>query len=364
MKFVASCALCFCAAAALAACAGGGTSAPASARLPFVGLHVPAIHPDLRPSWRSPKLDLNQNGMHELFVSDFGNGDVYIFAIPAMTLLATLTGFDEPQGMCSDTSGDVWIANTATSEIFEYNHSGTLVNTLTDPTGYPVGCAWQKSTGNLAVTNIYDFGASQPAGEVLIYPGGGGTPVAYSDSGMYYYDFPSYDHKGNLYFDGTTADPSDNFVLAELPAAGGSVRTIAVTGATIYVPGSVQWDNFLNGLIVNDQECGGNALEVRSCAYIVSISGSSGTVTTTSDLDNIDSVPVCAVVQTVRIGARAYGSDYEYASGSGFGCASGGVPASQTYRWLFPSGGIPTGTTLSGGVTATEEVPVGAAYSD
>lgn len=312
--------------------------------VPFSGLRAGTRHTDHRKSWRSPRLKIAP-GARELFVSDFGSSDVYIFGIPSMTLEATLTGFDGPQGLCSDDSGDVWITNTYTYQIFEYSHGGSLLNTLTDPSGLPVSCAWDKKTGNLAVTNIYDFGASQPAGEILVYPDATGTPTAYTDNDIYYYYSAGYDLKGNLYVDGTAGSPNYRFVLGELPAGASSASTVSIGGGTIYFPGGVQWDNSSKELIVGDQDCGGNPLAEISCAYGISVVGSTGTITGSTPLNNVLGTPACDVIQAVRIGLRMYGSDIESPPSPYAACASAGNAATATYRWLYPGGGNPTGIT-------------------
>jgi hypothetical protein len=150
------------------------------------------------------------------------------FELPSLALLGTLTGFNGPQGECSDKLGHVWVTNTYSYQILEFAHDGSLVNTLTDPSGLPVSCAWDKKTGNLAVTNIYDFGGSQPPGEVLVYPGASGTPTAYTDADMYYYYSDGYDSHGNLFIDGTGGYPNYSFVFAELSSGNGSAHTIPI----------------------------------------------------------------------------------------------------------------------------------------
>ena len=349
--------------ASLAGCSAGGTSPSQIGAAPerpslFVGLHAAIRHPDHRKSWRSARLD-GTPGARMLFVSDFGTNDVYIFAIPAMTLQATLTGFDGPQGLCSDTAGDVWVTNTFTSQIFEYSHAGTLINTLSDPTGYPVGCAWNRRTGDLAVTNRFNFGTGQPAGAVLIYPGGTGTPSSFSDPDIDYYYFVAYDSRGNLYVNGTGASPSYPFALGVMPENAGSFSTMSIGGGTIYVPGGLQWDNALKDLIVGDQECGGNAFSEVSCTYSVAVTGLSGAITGSTALQNLMGAQACDVAQAVRIGVRTYGSDMEFASGPYGACASGGTGPTATYRWLFPGGGLPTGITMN-----AQLQPVGAAVSN
>jgi hypothetical protein len=148
--------------------------------IPFRGVTLGATHRDHHKSWLSPTLK-SAAAVRELWVSDFGTYDVYIYALPHMALKGTLTGFNGPQGMCSDNLGHVWITNTYSFQVLEYAHNGSLVNTLSDPNGWPVSCAWDRKTGNLAVTNIVDFSGghsgSQVQGTVEIYPGATGTPT-------------------------------------------------------------------------------------------------------------------------------------------------------------------------------------------
>lgn len=377
MKFLSSYALAACAAAAILAGCSGGSGSPSSAlgstglhanpgahvlgqsRTAFASLRSVVPHSDRRKSWRSPKLKADSSG-RLLFVSDVGDNDVYIFSMPSLTLMATVTGFNEPQGMCSDKTGDVWVTNTNTLQIFKLNRSGSIVGTLNDSSGYPVGCAWDKKTGNLAVTNISDPGSTP--GQILVYPGASGTPTAYTDPDMAYYYFPAYDKNGNLFVDGF--DSSDTyFVLAKLPKNANSASTVTIGGGTIYFPGTVQWVSRKAGpyLIVGDQECGGNVYLESSCLYAVSLSGRgglTGTITGSTPLDNSTGSPACDVTQGVRNGERFFGSDYEYSTSSGYGCASGGSVASATNLWAYPGGGTPLRTSPN-----AESAPVGAAIS-
>lgn len=312
--------------------------------IPFTGMFAAAARRDRHKSWFSPKFKELTRGRHELWASDFTAGDVYIFSLPSMTLAATLTGFDGPQGMCSTTSGNVWIANTYTFQIFEYNHNGTLLDTLSDPSGWPVGCAWDKRTGNLAVTNIVDFqyghSGSQTQGAVLIYPGATGTPASYTDPDMFYYYNAGYDGRGNLYLDGEANEyPYYPFVLAELQRNFQSAFTINISGGTIYSPGSVQWYSGGPYLIVGDQECGGTLYPETSCLYEVSVTGSSGSILGSIPLESSTGAPACDVDQVVANGNKVYGGDLEYPPSYPY-CSS---PHAQSawYRWGYPSGGFP-----------------------
>lgn len=374
-------ALSVCAAAVIfAGCNGGGSSSseigysgqnaassgahvPDKRPVPFLGTQSITPHPDHHKSWLSPELKADRSG-RLLFVSDPGTYDVYIFRIPGLKLLGTLTGFSQPQGECSDNLGHVWVDNTGyysgNHVIYEYAHDGTLINTLNDPTGLPVACAWDAKTGNLAVANIFDDGGSEPAGEILVYPEASGTPTSYTDPDMYYYYYMGYDNESNLFIDGTTAYPSYSFVLGELPKSGSAAFTINLTGGTIYDPGGVQWYTPGNDLIVGDQVCGGNYPET-SCLYAVSTSGSAGTITGSTHLNNAMGTPVCDVGQTVRTGGGIYGGDLEYPYPSGGYCASGGASSvpSAVYHWRYPAGNDPIR-----GTTNTQSEPDGMAISN
>ena len=134
------------------------------------------VHPDRNKSWVSPDA---QRAPRLLFVSDVSTNDVYIFTMPDMNLKGTLTGFNQPQGECSDTHGNVYIANTRASTVLEYSRTGTLLNTYADTYGYPVGCAVNPLNGNLAVTNIIGL---RGHGQVLIYANPSSRPIGLDQS--------------------------------------------------------------------------------------------------------------------------------------------------------------------------------------
>jgi hypothetical protein len=99
--------------------------------------------------------------------------------------VGTLTGFSEPQGECSDNSGNVWMANTVGSNLIEYAHSGTnSIATLSDPGQFPAGCAVNLKNGDLAATNIISTDGG--AGSISVYQKAAGTPKIYQDPNAEY----------------------------------------------------------------------------------------------------------------------------------------------------------------------------------
>ena len=235
----------------LAACSGIGGSPPAP------------VGAALRPAWSAP--DANRATL--LYVSDANNGTVSVFSYPQGDLVGTLTGFEEPYGLCSDKAGNVWIVDDETSTITEYAHGGTSPKaTLGDSGEYPAGCSVDPTTGNLAVTNYETVNRGQ--GSVSIYHRAKGTPTQYVDASISRGWFCSYDDKGDLFFDGD-ANGSSGFQLAELPHGGVTFTNIGID-QTITVPGGVQWD----GKYVAISDANGPG---AGSIYQFSISGSTGT---------------------------------------------------------------------------------------
>ncbi|MGB8966975.1 MAG: hypothetical protein WCB99_15170, partial [Candidatus Cybelea sp.] len=276
-----------------------------------------------------------------LFVSDAATQDVYVFDLSRLKLMATLTGFSQPQGECSDNKGDVWITDTNAKTIYEVSHQGRLENELNDSAGYPAACAWDKVTGNLAVMNF--FGVSGAQGAVLVYKGGSGSPASYANPSQYYYNFGSYDAKGDLVFDGR--DAKGNFMLSELAKGASSAKTIALNGGTIYYPGMVQWDPTARDFIVGDQSCGNL---YSSCVYAAKFGKKAATITQKIDLQNYSGGAVCDLVQGAEINGQLAGSDNDFC---------GSLPSS-TYLWPYPGGGAPILYNND-----TDTTPVGAAVS-
>ncbi len=347
------------AAAFLAACNGGSQSQSAgyapSGTAPMGGAHVldkhsgfpastalkpvGALHPDHHKSWVSPDA---KNKPRLLFVSDDDTNDVYIFTMPGMALKGTLTGFSEPQGMCTDGSGNVWITNTETSQVFQYSRTGTSLKSVSTPGYYPVGCAVNKSNGDLAVSNL--ISTSGYGGNVEVFANGSGTGTPLVNSSQLEYFFPAYDKSGNLYVDGFST--AGSYILSECASGSNSCSTLSVSGGSISFPGGLNWDRVNNNLIAGDQECNGQA---ASCQYAMTISGSTATITGSTPLNDY-SGGGCDVDQ----GTLAPMS--KYFAGPCISQSSGASSAAA--RWSYPAGGNPTN------YSTAAEYPIGSAISN
>ena len=257
-----------------------------------------------------------------------------MYTFPSLRVVGKLTGFNNPQGLCSDAAGNVWIANTGTDQMLEYAHGSIgVIAVLSDPVGVPIGCAIDPTTGNLAVTNLYDFSG---AADVLVYVKASGTPRIYSSSAVASYYFGAYDRRGNLYVSGSAANGA--YTLTTLPKGGKSLSLVAVKGGTIYFPGTVAWRS--STLLLGDQHCRNGT---TSCFYASSLSGKTATIERSIALGGS-----CDVAQAWVGATQIAGGN------SGAYCGSG---RSRVEIWPYPAGGKsdksissprePVGTALS-----------------
>jgi hypothetical protein len=269
-----------------------------------------------------------------LYVSDAQSYDVYIYSFPDLAPKGKLTGFNRPEGECSDTKGSVWITNTQGKEIVRYHHGGRKVEAVfRDPLGFPAGCAIDPKTGDLAVTNLFGFSGS---GGVLIYRRATGTPRAYTNPGQYYYYFASYDDKGDLYASGKS--PTGRYHLSMLSPLGRSMVSVLIKGPTIFVPGTVQWTG--SSLLLGDQRCRNKK---TSCLYEAVVSRKSVRITRRVPLTGS-----CDVAQVAFEKGLLAGGDF-------WRCGPG---RSSTDTWTYPRGGAPVRA------RSDIQVPVGATISD
>lgn len=286
--------LCAAASFSLAACSGGTSQSalgapgllPAGAkagvplsimdslRLTVRTGMVPMPHPSKNGRTLHGDLKIRPNkkikGAAVLYASDEGSGvvDVYNWQDDQEALIGQVPGFQYPYGECSDKHGNVYVADYKASTISEIAYGTTdVVRVISDSAGAPIGCSVNPKTGDLAVTNFYDFNGS---GGVLIYKNASGTPTQYSGP---YYNWPAgYDPNGNLFVLGEAGNCTASVCLEELPNGGTQFYNVTMSGFTVNFPAAVQWDGKYLG--VGDQEYDG---EYVTGIYQVSVSGSDAT---------------------------------------------------------------------------------------
>jgi hypothetical protein len=299
-------AIAVCAAFALLAGCGGANPAGAPQMLPSSTAHVRAD-----ASWMAREAASEDL----LYVSD-DRGRVLVFSYPAGKLVGTLTGFDGPSGLCSDSKGDVFVTNTGVEEIVEYAHGAKKPRqTLTEFGYFPDGCAVDPSTGDLAVAN-YAKSPSIGPGSIAIYKGAKGTPANYTDPAFGEYFFCGYDNKHDLYVDGVNAGTTAS-EFAELPNQAKSFRNIKLKQSIGY-PGAVQWDG--NEIALEDTS--------TDTVYRIKVSGSTGTVVGTTRFKGSRSDLIVQFSIQDHTIVVPFGARQRVARSIGF--------------WSYPAGGTPS----------------------
>jgi hypothetical protein len=323
----AQCALGASAAAAILAACNGSVSqlAPTASTtaLPSTLRNGGAVvlHSNRGRSWMDPSAKTGSL----LYVTDGGTNTVVVYSYPKLKVVGTLTGFTNPQGDCVDKANNVWIANTQTSQLIEYSHGGTTpIATLNDPNQYPVGCSFDPTTGNLAVSNFYS--THGPPGSVSIFKNASGSPAVYTPPNFAVVYYLGYDPKGRLYLDGI--DSGSAFLFASFN--GTAFKNITLDHP-IGGPGAVEAVG--NDIVVGDQTNGANA------AYRFAIHGSTGKLVHTTPLTGAHDI-----VQFYILKKALVGGDF--------------TPNGSTAdRFNYPAGGTPTKT--ASGLSA----PIGAVIS-
>jgi hypothetical protein len=192
-----------------------------------------------------------------LYVTDYSRWDVDIYDYPAETPFGTLANLKAPSGECVDSAGNVYVVAEVAQRIFEYAHGGTRPIATFKSASHllPVSCAFDPTTGDLAVANLEGSYSKDPSrGDVEVYQPGQQRPAKFTASNIFSYYFLGYDNKGNLFVDGSygRAGVGVRFEYAELPRSGNQMQPITLTGGSIAFPGNVQWDG--EHIAIGDQD--------------------------------------------------------------------------------------------------------------
>ena len=139
--------------ALLAGC--GGSQPPIGAPGAMPQTSALATHADRGKSWMLPEAKSEDL----LYVTNYSHVSVYTY--PKGKLVGILNGFGSSVGECVDGKGDVFVTNTLhlgripADRIVEYAHGGMkpIAELKTEHVG-PVGCAFDPTTGDLAVSGF------------------------------------------------------------------------------------------------------------------------------------------------------------------------------------------------------------------
>jgi hypothetical protein len=320
-----------CAAAFLIAGCGGPPAAnalPPSTGQTAATKNVPPA--DEEKSWMDPRakrLDL-------IYVANSNGNSVSVYAWNSRKLVGVLEDIYEPMGLCSDTSGNVWIVSSYHGRVLKYAHAATKpsqVLKVDDDDTDLYDCAVDPTTGNLAVT---DWGYDWFKGYVLVYQRASGEPVEYTGSNLWYYYSCAYDDKGNLYADGWDAYVSDIFSIGELHKGGARFENLSLH-PTIkpLLLGGMRWDGAR--LAVGDM----------GSLYEYTVKGRSATMSGYTPLTS-EWLSGAFAIRTFASGAQTV-----------VAADSAGNPSAVQY-WPYPKGGTPSAT-----ITNALDAPHGTAVS-
>lgn len=246
-----------------------------------------------------------------------GNHVVQIYTYPGGGSSGSSNTPGAVTGMCSDTSGDVFIteapkksSKAGTGYVEEYAHGGTSpIASLQVPAGeMPMDCSSDATTGDLAVTQQK---SSNYAPSVAIYAGGSGAPKILQTDAIGADPQCGYDDAGNLFV------TSGGNVGAELAAGKSSFKTVTLY-RTLGGVKHVQWDGKYFALqSFHSTHHNGEIVEER--IYRVQVSGSTGKIA----------------------GITVFKNWPQKVSGSSWidGGTIIGTPSSEIAFWKYPDGG-------------------------
>jgi hypothetical protein len=253
-----------------------------------------------------------------LYVSDFYG--VHVFSYPKGLPVGEIGGFFQPEGLCTDPAGDIFVTDEIARHVYEYAHGGTSpINVLYD--NYvdfnPIDCSVDPITGNVAVS-------SADAGFVVVFPKAKNTPQVYYDIYASMYRC-AYDNKGDLFVDQVSNDHKN--YIGELPKVTTKFKNFLLDRRIAH-SGGIQFD----GKHVAIDDLGSNIV------YQLRFSGSKAIVIGSTPLNGVGK---WTVEQFWIQGKTLIGPDSN----------------STVYFWKYPAGGSPVksiqGFTLNVGSTVS-----------
>lgn len=198
-----------------------------------------------------------------LYVDDEQNDRLDVFTYPQGKAVGEIDyGRLGSDGLCSDKRGNVYVTGYEQTDILKFAHGGSKPAGTLEMAGdeFPMGCAVDPKTGNLAATT--------DNGDVGIFKHAKNAPVYYYYDGVDNTWYCSYDGSGNLFVGGN--DEYGDFTLTELPYGASSMKQISVP-AEISPRLGILWDG--QDLAIESEQYFHSATILR-----VSVSGSQATI--------------------------------------------------------------------------------------
>jgi hypothetical protein len=256
-----------------------------------------------------------------LYLSDWRTNQVFVYDYSTHSAAGRLTGLRRPSGECVDAAHHVWIAELLGSRVVEYAHGGATPIAHLQTAGYPIGCAVDPTTGNLAVANFYRKSAS---GTIQVWAKAAGAPKTFAPTKLYYLWPPAYDNNGNLFAEGRYLDGTTG--VTELARAATELRSVTLRGAAIHFAGGAFWDGTHVGLTDQSSANGGTTV-----LYRMHFDGAVGSVVGRTHL-----------ADTCDHGQTDVAAPFVFGQGAGTRVIGGNLScARRVDYWSYPAGGDP-----------------------
>jgi hypothetical protein len=230
-------------------------------------------NPPAGAAGRSQILDPARAGKQALlYVPEASLGDVLVYRYDdgnGIERIGQLGGFVYPAAPCTDKAGDVFIPDEEAAHVVEYAHGATSPQRVyPDPKAFPIACAVDPKSGKLAVVNFKTYGGDA---NVVVLDPRAPSVMTYTDANFATGASASYDGSGDLFVNGL--DGQSAYELDELVAGTTQLTPLRIHGATMHVPGRLQWTGA--HLLAGDQSYRG---QDTSGAYRLLVSGTNATV--------------------------------------------------------------------------------------
>ncbi len=240
--------------AMLAGCSGGSSPGAFSPGGPSIGradnsLLAPSVaRISHKPVATASFMDSRTAGKSLIFVSDAANGviDIYPQSGKNQKMVGQITGLTQPQGITTDSKGNLYVANTNSSNVLVYAppYTGAPKMTISDTHEFPADVA-VSSAGVVAVTNICNAPKCRlDTGNVVLYAKGSTKGCAtVSDSAFNFTRvmFAEFDSNGALYIDGLNGGYQTSFGLVTGGCSATSITNLDSV-YTVSFPGGIQID--------------------------------------------------------------------------------------------------------------------------
>lgn len=214
----------------LALCLCAGLAVPTACGSPQPRIGAPGLIPHSFSQARPAK---SQALLYVASINSYYEVNAYTF--PQGDLVGPVDISSEPQAMCNDKAGDIFITEASSSrgQVAEYAHGAVDPKNVYPDPDVPYACAVDPTSGDLAVANqnrtIAIFNRKFPR---LI-------PRLYSNPALESYYFTSYDSSGNLFVIAFAF--ASEYRLYELRQGTSTLRQVKVP-FQICCPNWIQWD--------------------------------------------------------------------------------------------------------------------------